>query len=480
MINILFAASEAVPFIKTGGLADVAGSLPAHFNRKEWDVRVMLPLYACMDQEHRKELTFVRHFYMNLGWRKQYAGIYEAKHRGITYYLIDNEFYFGGDKPYNLIHEDIEKFSFFSKAVLESIPYLDWKPDLIHCHDWQTGLIPVYLHSLYKNDPAYSRIKTVYTIHNLKFQGRWTLKGLKDSTGLPASLFTPEYLEFYGEGNCLKGGIVFTDCVTTVSPSYAREITTPEGGEGLDGLLKSKGDRLKGILNGIDQTEFDPSNDPLIPYNYTKDNAFSEKHKIKLALQKRTGLPEREDVFTMGIVSRITDQKGFDLIAYILEEMLSTKDLQLFCLGSGEYRFEEMLTHFAGKYPQRFFVQIGYSDELAHMIYAGCDTFLMPSLFEPCGLSQMISMRYGTVPIVRETGGLIDTVRAYNEYEDTGTGFSFSNYNAHEMYGAINYAMATYIEHQDRWQRIALRGMEEDFSWKRYALEYEELYRNLI
>lgn len=479
MINILFAASEAVPFMKTGGLADVAGTLPEHFNRKEWDVRVMMPLYACMDQELRKKLKLKGHFYVDLGWRKQYAGIYETKWRGVTYYLIDNEFYFGGDKPYNLIHEDIEKFSFFSKAVLESILYLDWRPELIHCHDWQTALVPVYLCSLYKSYPEMSKIKTVFTIHNLKFQGRWTLKGLKDSTGLPATLFTPEYLEFYGEGNCLKGGLVFSDFVTTVSPTYAKEITTPEGGEGLDGLLKAKGDRLRGIVNGVDE-EFDPTKDPYLSIHYSKKNVFEGKKKNKLALQKKQGLPERDNVFTMGMVGRITDQKGFDLIAYILEEMLSTKDLQLYVLGTGEYRFEEMLSYFAGKYPERFSVHIGYEEQLAREIYAGCDAFLMPSLFEPCGLSQLISMRYGTVPIVRETGGLIDTVKPYNEYEDTGTGFSFSNYNAHEMYGAINYAMATYIEHQDRWQRIALRGMEEDFSWTRSARAYEELYQNLI
>ena len=286
MINILFAASEAVPFIKTGGLADVVGSLPEYFDREIYDVRVIIPKYACIPKDLTDGLTFMRHFYLNLGWRKQYCGIFTGEYRGIRYYLLDNEFYFGGDRPYNLIHEDIEKFSFFSKAVVESLLYLDWKPDLIHCHDWQTGLIPVYLKTLYKNAIFCDRIRTVYTIHNLKFQGRWTLKGLKDSTGLPANLFTPEYLEFYGEGNCLKGGIVFSDCVTTVSPSFAEDIKTPEGGEGLDGLLKSKGDRLKGILNGIDEKEYDPAHDPYIEVPYSAKDIFKKKRKNKLALQR--------------------------------------------------------------------------------------------------------------------------------------------------------------------------------------------------
>ena len=480
MIKILFAASEAVPFIKTGGLADVCGSLPLAFDPDEVDCRVMLPKYACMDKRWEKGLKLKTRFHVDLGWRKQYVGVFETVHQGITFYLIDNEFYFGGPAPYNQIHEDIEKFSYFSKAVVESLRFLDFCPDLIHCHDWQTALVPVYLKNMYMNDLFYSRIRTVFTIHNLKFQGRWTLKGLMDSTGLPEKLFTPEFLEFYGEGNCLKGGILFSDCVTTVSPSYAKDITTPEGGEGMDGLLRQKGDRLKGILNGIDTAEFDPAKDRFLSLHFRKRDAFTKKRQIKQRLQKELGLPQRGDVFTVGMVSRITDQKGFDLLAYIAEEMFAEKDLQLIVLGTGEYRLEEMLQYFQERYPEKLGLSISYSEELARKIYAGCDAFLMPSLFEPCGLSQMISMRYGTVPIVRETGGLKDTVEAYNEYEDRGTGFSFSNYNANEMYGCLLYAMDTYISHQDAWRRIASRCMEVDFSWKKSAREYQELYGGII
>lgn len=480
MKKILFVSSEAVPYIKTGGLADVAGSLPKYFNKKEYDVRVILPKYACMNEAFLPQLKFIYHFYVNLNWRKQYAGIFEAEYKGIRYYFVDNEFYFAGELPYNNIYEDVEKFAYFSKAVLESLPYIDFAPDIIHCHDWQTGLVPVYLRTTYGSDNFYAGIKTVYSIHNMKFQGRWRIREVMDITGLPEQIFNARELESYGEANYLKGGIVYADAVSTVSPSYADEITTPEGGEGLDGLMSARRDCLYGIVNGIDYEEFNPETDPYIEKNYTAETVLAGKRENKAALQRELGLAVSEDVFMVGIVSRMTDQKGFDLIAYMMDEMLNTLNIQFVLLGTGESQYENMVHHFQNKYPDRFVAYIGYSDERAHKIYAASDAFLMPSLFEPCGLSQMISMRYGTIPIVRETGGLKDTVEPYNEYENTGTGFSFSNYNAHEMLFIIRYAENIYREQRTRWHELIRRAQMQDFSWNASARSYEQLYDKLV
>lgn len=477
MTNILFVASEAVPYIKTGGLADVVGSLPKYFDKEKYDVRVILPKYACMDELLLAQLKFVCHFYVNLNWRKQYVGIFTTEYKGVRYYFVDNEFYFAGDKPYNNIYEDVEKFAYFSKAVLESLPYIDFAPDILHCHDWQTGLVPVYLRTTYGSDNFYAGIKTIFTIHNMKFQGRWKIREVMDITGLPEHIFrTASGLESYGESNYLKGGIVYADAVSTVSPEYAKEITTREGGEGLDGLMNARIDSLYGIVNGIDYEEFNPETDPHIETNYTVKNAVAGKRKNKLALQKMLGLPVRDDVFMIGIISRMTSQKGFDLIAYILDEIFDTMDVQFVVLGTGEGQYENMFHHFHNKYPDKLWAHIGYSDEYAHKIYASCDAFLMPSLFEPCGLGQMMAMRYGTLPIVRETGGLKDTVEAYNEYENTGTGFSFSNYNAHEMLFILRYAQNIYKENRSRWNEIVQRAMQKDFSWGASAKSYETLY----
>ena len=477
MTKILFVASEAVPYIKTGGLADVVGSLPKYFDKEKYDVRVILPKYACMDELLLAQLKFVCHFYVNLNWRKQYVGIFTTEYKGVRYYFVDNEFYFAGDKPYNNIYEDVEKFAYFSKAVLESLPYIDFAPDILHCHDWQTGLVPVYLRTTYGSDNFYAGIKTIFTIHNMKFQGRWKIREVMDITGLPEHIFrTASGLESYGESNYLKGGIVYADAVSTVSPEYAKEITTREGGEGLDGLMNARIDSLYGIVNGIDYEEFNPETDPHIETSYTVKNAVAGKRKNKMALQKMLGLPVRDDVFMIGIISRMTSQKGFDLIAYILDEIFDTMDVQFVVLGTGEGQYENMFHHFHNKYPDKLWAHIGYSDEYAHKIYASCDAFLMPSLFEPCGLGQMMAMRYGTLPIVRETGGLKDTVEAYNEYENTGTGFSFSNYNAHEMLFILRYAQNIYKENRSRWDEIVQRAMQKDFSWGASAKSYETLY----
>lgn len=475
MKKILFVASEAVPFIKTGGLADVAGSLPKCFNKEEFDVRVILPKYLCMSEEWKSKMNYVTHFYMDLAWRSQYVGVLEMQYEGIQFYFIDNEYYFAGAKPYGNIYQDIEKFAFFSKAALSALPSIGFKPDIVHCHDWQTGLIPVLLKDKFPESEFYRDIKSIITIHNLKFQGVWDVKTVRDITGLPAYYFTPDKLEAYGDANYLKGGIVYADAITTVSDTYAEEIKVPFYGEGLDGLMRARANSLRGIVNGIDYDVFNPETDPMINYHYNIRNFRKEKIKNKRALQKELGLKQSDSTFMVGIVSRLTDQKGFDLIAHMMDEMCQN-DIQFVVLGTGEEKYENMFRHFAWKYQGKVSANIFYSEALSHKIYASCDAFLMPSLFEPCGLSQLMSLRYGTLPIVRETGGLKDTVIPYNEYESTGTGFSFTNYNAHEMYNTLQYAMHVYYNKKREWNKLIDRAMAADFSWNSSARKYEELY----
>ncbi len=478
MKKILFVASECVPFIKTGGLADVVGSLPQYFDKELYDVRVLLPKYMAIPEQYKNQMVYKTHFYMDLAWRNQYVGIMELEYEGVTFYFLDNEYYFSGSTPYGNTYEDIEKFAFFSKAALSSLPVIDFRPDIIHCHDWQTGLIPVYLKDSFSLGDFYQGINAIITIHNLKFQGVWDMITIKDITGLNASYFTPDKLEAYGDGNYLKGGIVYADYVTTVSETYAQEIKMPFYGEGLDGLIRARDNSLIGIVNGIDYKEYDPETDPFLYKNYNAKTFRKEKKKNKVGLQKELGLEQNEKRFMIGIVSRLTDQKGLDLIEYVMEEICE-EDTQLVVVGTGEEKYENLFRHFEWKYSDRVSANIFYSNERAHKVYAACDAFLMPSLFEPCGLSQLMSLRYGTVPIVRETGGLKDTVEPYNQYESTGTGFSFSNYNAHEMLGAIKYAKSIYFNKKREWNKIIDRGMARDFSWKNSALKYEELYSRL-
>lgn len=478
MKKILFVASESVPFIKTGGLADVVGTLPKYFDKKKYDVRVVLPKYMCMKEEWKDKLTFKTNFYMDLSWRSQYVGILELVQDGVTFYFIDNEYYFGGYQPYGNIYEDIEKFAFFSRAALSMLPIIDFRPDIIHCHDWQSGLVPIYLDNFRFGGEFYRDIKTIMTIHNLKFQGTWDTKTVRDITGLPEYYFAPDKLEAYKDANFLKGGIVYADRVTTVSNSYAEEIKTPFYGERLDGLMRARENVLSGIVNGIDYDEYNPVMDKHIAYNFDVENFRKEKIKNKLALQEKLGLPKDRKAMMIGIVSRLTDQKGFDLIAYMMDEMCQDS-VQLVVLGTGDEKYENMFRHFAWKYPDKVSANIYYSEAMSHEIYASCDAFLMPSLFEPCGLSQLMSLRYGTVPIVRETGGLKDTVEPYNEFEKTGTGFSFANYNAHEMLTTIRYAERIYYDKKRDWNKIVERAMGQDFSWKRSAKEYENLYESM-
>ena len=465
MKNILFVASECVPFVKTGGLADVVGSLPKYFNKKEYDVRVMIPKYACIPQEWKDKMQYKTHFYMDLAWRSQYVGILEMEYEGVHFYFIDNEFYFAGFHPYGNIFEDIEKFAFFCKAALSAMPSLDFRPDIIHCHDWQTGLIPVYIKDSFNDNPFYHGIRDKQKVI--------------DITGLNEYYFTSDKLEAYGDANYLKGGIVYADMVTTVSDSYAEEIKMPFYGEHLDGLMRARSNCLRGIVNGLDYDEYNPETDPLIYANYNAKTFRKEKIKNKRGLQKELGLDQNDKAFMIGIVSRLTDQKGFDLINYVIEEICA-EDTQLVVLGTGEERYENLFRHFEWKYHGRVSANIFYSNERSHKIYAACDAFLMPSLFEPCGLSQLMSLRYGTVPIVRETGGLKDTVEPYNEYEGKGTGFSFANYNAHEMLATIRYAKDVYYNRKREWNKIIDRGMAMDFSWNHSAKKYEDMYNELV
>lgn len=479
MKKILFVASEAVPFIKTGGLADVVGALPKCFDKKEYDVRVIIPKYLCMKEEYKNQLQYVTHFYMDIGYRREYVGIMQMEYEGIQFYFIDNEYYFSGYQPYGEIRFDIEKFAFFSKAALSVLPVIGFRPDLIHCHDWQTGLVPVYLNDSFQQGEFYRGIKTVMTIHNLKFQGTWDIKTVRQITGLPEHFFTPDKMEAFKDANLLKGGLVYADAITTVSNTYAEEIKTEFYGEHLEGLMQARSNDLRGIVNGIDYDEYNPQTDKFIVKNYNAKNFRKEKVKNKLALQRELGLEENPKAMMIGVVSRLTDQKGFDLVNYVMDE-LCQDSIQLVVLGTGEERYENMFRHFAWKYQGKVSDNIFYDNGLSHRIYAASDAFLMPSLFEPCGLSQLMSLRYGTLPIVRETGGLKDTVEPYNEFENTGTGFSFTNYNAHEMLGIIRYAEHIYYDKKREWNKLVGRAMARDFSWANSAKQYEEMYDWLI
>lgn len=480
MKKILFVASEGVPFIKTGGLADVVGSLPKYYDKRYFDARVILPKYMCMKEDMKSRLQYRTHFYMDFMGQNEYVGVLETEYEGIKYYFIDNEKFFNGFKPYsdNII-EELSKFVFFSKAALSILPVIDFKPDVIHCHDWQTGIIPVYLKERFAGGEFYRGIKSVMTIHNLKFQGIYDIKTIKRITGLDGSFFTPDKLAYFKDANLLKGGLTYADAITTVSKTYAEEIKTPFYGEKLDGLLNARSNDLRGIVNGIDYDQYNPETDSYIAHRYQVNNFRKEKIKNKRDLQKQLGLEENDKKMMIGIVSRLTDQKGMDLVSYMMDE-LCQDSIQLVVLGTGDEKYENMFRHFDWKYHGKVSANIYYSEELSHKIYASCDAFLMPSLFEPCGLSQLMALRYGTVPIVRETGGLKDTVEPYNEYEGKGTGFSFANYNAHEMLATIRYAERIYYDRKRDWNKIIDRGMSADFSWKASALKYQEMYDWLI
>ena len=479
MKKVLFVASECVPFIKTGGLADVVGSLPKYFNKEEYDVRVILPKYLCMSEEWKSKMNYVTHFYMDLAWRSQYVGVLEMQYDGVQFYFIDNEYYFAGPAPYDNIFLDAEKFAYFSKAVLTVLPLIDFQPDIIHCNDWQTGLLPVFLKAQFQNDSFYRHIKTIFTIHNMRFQGRWYIDAYRDITGLPDEYFTMDKLESYGQANPLKGGVVFSDLITTVSESYALEIQQQSGGEGLDGLMRARADQLYGILNGIDNRVYDPKTDQYLYCNFDEKTWKEKKGENKKCLQKEMGLKEQPDAFLIGMVSRLTDQKGYDLVMSKIDEMMSLEGVQIALQGTGEAKYENMLKDYEARYPGRIAAQFVYSERTAHRIYGSADALLMPSMFEPCGLSQLMSMRYGTVPMVRETGGLKDTVLPYNSETKKGTGFTFFQYSPDEMMKMITGAYETYMDKKEAWAGIVLQDMKQDFSWAKSADKYAELYEML-
>ncbi|MBR4039104.1 MAG: glycogen synthase GlgA, partial [Clostridia bacterium] len=425
-MKILFAASECVPFIKTGGLADVVGALSPVLAQKGVDVRVMVPLYASIPEKWTSQMKTECEFEVELGWRKQYCGVKSLEYQGVKFYFVDNQFYFGRSYIYGLGGDEYERFGFFSRAVIDALPHLNFQPDVIHCNDWQTGMVPALLKIQYAHFPFYQNMKTVYTIHNLQYQGVFPIKAVQDTLGLGDDLFTSDKLECYGCANYMKAGLVYADELTTVSPSYSDEIQTAFYGERLDGLLRARKEQLSGILNGIDIDDYDPSKDPMIYANYDPYH-LGGKEYCKQELQKELGLNVDPNAPVVGIISRLSNQKGLDLIECVIRELMDT-GIQLVVLGMGEAKYTNLFSWAESEYPGRLAARFAMNHQLAHRIYAGCDMFLMPSQFEPCGLSQMIALRYGSVPIVRETGGLRDTVLSYNKFTDEGNGFSFFNY----------------------------------------------------
>ncbi len=477
-MKILFTASECVPFIKTGGLADVVGALAPVLAQEGHDVRVMCPLYSKIPEQYVNEMTHVLDFEVTLGWRKQYCGIEMLKQDGVVYYFIDNKFYFGRSYIYGLGGDEYERFGFFCRACLNALPLLDFQPDVIHAHDWQSGMVPALLKIQYAHLPFFSGIKTMFTIHNLQYQGIFGIREVQDVLGLGDSLWTDDKLECFGCANYLKAGLVYSDIITTVSPSYAEEIQTAYYGERLDGLLRARKHEVYGILNGLDVVEYDPSKDAALAATYSADD-LSGKAACKKALQEEMKLTVDPDIPVIGMVGRLSNQKGLDLVDCVLGDMME-KNVQLVVLGMGESRYVNLFEWAQNAFPGRIACRFDMDSSLAHRIYAGCDMFLMPSQFEPCGLSQMIAMRYGTIPIVRETGGLRDTVLSYNEYSGEGNGFTFFNYNAHDMLYVVGIAAEYYHEHKDVWKLLQQRGMTTDFSWTRSANRYIELYRGII
>ena len=475
-VRVLFAASEACPFVKTGGLADVAGTLPVALAKLGIDVRVVLPKYRDIPYEWKTQMRHLAHFYVQMGWRSQYCGVSLIEYAGVMFYFIDNEFYFARDSIYGEGQEEGERFGFFCRAVLDALPHIAFFPDVLHCNDWQTGMIPALLKLQYLQNPAYANIRTLYTVHNLKFQGVFNYQNIDDLLGIGMRYFTPEFLEFYGSISFMKGGLVFADRISTVSPTYAREIQTPYYGEQVDGLLRLRGNMLSGILNGIDYDMWNPESDPHIKENYSAKDRRG-KAACKARLQRELGLPEDEDAMLIVMVTRLTEQKGLSLLEHVLHE-ITELPIQLAVIGQGDAHYCEMLTWAQWRYQGKVAARFEYNEWLAHNAYAGADLFLMPSRFEPCGISQLIALRYGAVPLVRETGGLMDTVDPYNKYTDEGTGFSFANYNAHEMLFTIEQAYKYFLDHK-LWARLSQRGMQATFDWALSAQQYQLLYDTL-
>lgn len=475
-MQIVFASAECAPFVKTGGLGDVAGSLPAALVRAGAEVIVMVPKYATIKDEYKAQMEHFSDFYVSLGWRNEYCGLEKLEHDGVTYMFIDNERYFARDYPYGFF-DDGERFAFFSKAITESLQHLPagFECDILHCNDWQTALAPVFLREFYQGLPLYERVKTVFSIHNVAFQGQFSDTVMEDILGVAHIPAAASQLRCDACSiNYMLGALRYADAITTVSPTYANEIQTPEFGEGLDGVLRERSYALQGILNGIDVAGFDPATDKRIAANYTVDDR-SGKAVCKAKLQEELGLEVRDDRPLMVMVTRLTRQKGMDLVMYALDRILSG-GVQVAVLGTGDRDYEDGLRYFQDKYPGTMAARIEFDPALSQRMYAAADMFLMPSKFEPCGLSQIIAMRYGTLPIVRETGGLKDTVIPYNEFTGEGTGFSFSNFNGDEMGDAVFRAARLFWDNRDAWNQLVTQAMSQDFSWTRSADKYLDLY----
>lgn len=472
-MKVLYVASEALPFAASGGLADVAGSLPKAMRTRLIGCRVVMPLYECIPQELRENMTFLTSLSVPVAWRRQYCGVFEAKYNGVIYYLLDNQYYFKRQGLYGH-YDDAERFAFFSRAVLEMLPYIGFKPDVIHANDWQAALVPVYYSLFYANREGFENIKTVFTIHNIQYQGKYGMELIDDVLGIPSD--QRQLVEYDGCVNFMKGAIETADRVTTVSPTYAEEILDPWFSWGLDSILLSRRWKLKGILNGIDTVGYDPASDPQIWQNYTVETVEEGKAANKKALQERLGLPQRPDVPMIGMVTRLASHKGLDLVKYIVDQLL-TRDVQFVILGSGEWIYENFFRELQGRYPDKFCYCFGFVPELARKIYAGADIFLMPSKSEPCGLAQMVASRYGTLPIVRETGGLKDSIVDCGD--EGGFGFTFKTYNAEDMLAAIDRALGAYANKPDL-AVLRERCMGMDFSWGRSANEYIRMYRELL
>lgn len=475
-MQIVFASAECAPFVKTGGLGDVAGSLPAALVRAGAEVIVMVPKYATIKDEYKAQMEHFSDFYVSLGWRNEYCGLEKLEHDGVTYMFIDNERYFARDYPYGFF-DDGERFAFFSKAITESLQHLPagFECDILHCNDWQTALAPVFLREFYQGLPLYDRVKTVFSIHNVAFQGQFSDTVMEDILGVAHIPAAASQLRCDAcSVNYMLGALRYADAITTVSPTYAAEIQTPEFGEGLDGVLRERSYALQGILNGIDVAGFDPATDTRIAANYTVEDRTG-KAVCKAKLQEELGLEVRDDRPLMVMVTRLTRQKGMDLVMYALDRILAG-GVQVAVLGTGDRDYEDGLRYFQHKYPGTMAARIEFDPALSQRMYAAADMFLMPSKFEPCGLSQIIAMRYGTLPIVRETGGLKDTVQPYNEFTGEGTGFSFSNFNGDEMGDAVFRAARLFWDNRDAWNQLVTQAMSQDFSWTRSADKYLDLY----
>lgn len=473
-LNILFISTEAEPFAKSGGLGDVIGSLPRELNRLGAETRVLLPLYKGIREKYESDLKFVTETTVMLSWRTQYCGIFRMEQEGVVWYFLDNEQYFNRDAYYGY-YDDGERFAYFSKAALEVLPLLDFMPDILHCSEWQTALIPVYLKTLFRQNPLYNRLRTVFTIHNIEYQGKFDGVILQDLLGISEA--DRGILEYDGTVNYMKGAVVTCDKLTTVSRSYAEEIMHPFYGKGLENIIRENRYKLSGILNGIDTNRYNPYKDPFVPVRYSQKSP-DKKEENKAVLQRSLGLEQNKEIPILAMIGRLADHKGIDLVISVFDEIMEEK-LQFVLLGTGESKYEDFFRSKASDYKGRMSVNTSFSAEMASRIYAGADLFLMPSISEPCGLAQMISLRYGTIPIVRETGGLKDSIQPVNPETGTGNGITFATVNAQDMMGAVKRGINLYSD-KEQWNILIRSGMNTDFSWKKSSKEYLRLYKDMM